>query len=110
VGLLLLEFELLDGHGALGFLVSSWRLWESQESLVYTVRDPPFRRWRTDTLSGDLSLGDVRGSNTLRVLVSALTWITEKRQLLDTTGKNSVVSCAFLSTFLHLLLSPNFRT
>jgi hypothetical protein len=57
--------RLLDGLGALGFLVSSWRLWEPQESLVYTVRDPPFRRWRMGTLSEHLSLGDLRGSNTL---------------------------------------------
>jgi hypothetical protein len=58
-------WRLLDGLGALGFLVSSWRVWERQESLVYTVRDPPFRRWRTGTLSEHLSLGDLRGSNTL---------------------------------------------
>jgi hypothetical protein len=36
-----------------------------KKSLVYTVRDPPFRRWRTGTLSEHLSLGDSRGSNTL---------------------------------------------
>jgi hypothetical protein len=34
-------------------------------SLVYMVRDPPFRRWRTGTLSEHLCLCDSRGSNTL---------------------------------------------
>jgi hypothetical protein len=44
------------------------------------------------------------------LLVSAPTWIRGKRQLLDTTEKNSVVSCVSLSTFLHLISAPNFRT
>jgi hypothetical protein len=59
------DWRLLHGLGALGFLVSSWRLWELQESLVYTVHGPLFRRWRTGTLSEHLSLGDLRESNTL---------------------------------------------
>jgi hypothetical protein len=39
--------------------------------------------------------------------VSAPTWIREKRQLLDNTGKNSVVSCASLY-FLAFNLSTYF--
>jgi hypothetical protein len=38
-------------------------------------------------------------------------WIRETRQLLDSTGKNSVVSCASLSLSLSLsFLAFNFST
>jgi hypothetical protein len=57
-------------------------------SLVYTVRDPPFRRWRTGTLSEHLCLCDWRGSDTL-----------------GTTGKNPVASRPS-----YLLLALTFST
>jgi hypothetical protein len=76
---------------------------------VYTVRDPPFRRWRTGTLSEHMSLSDLRGAI---LLVRAPTWIRGKRQLLDTTGKIrlslvplSLLSCIY---FQHLISALKF--
>jgi hypothetical protein len=53
-------WRLLDGLGV-------WRVLGDLLEIVgaYTVRDPPFRRWRMGTLSENLCLCDSRGSNTL---------------------------------------------
>ena len=60
---------------------------------LYTVWSSPFRRWRRSILSDHLLFGEARE---LYPCVGAPTWIRGERQLLDTTGKNPVVSCPLL--------------
>ena len=62
---------------------------------LYTVWSLPFRRWRRSILSDHLLFGEARERYPC---VGAPTWIMGEHQLLDTTGKNVVVSC-----LLHLL-------
>jgi len=66
---------------------------------LYTVWGSPFRRWRKSILSDHLLLGEVRERYPC---VGGPTWIRGEHQLLDTTGKNPVVSCP-----LHLLHNNN---
>jgi hypothetical protein len=89
-----------------GSLVSSWRLWEPQESLVYTVRDPPFRRWRTGTLSEHLSLGDLRGSNTLiRGLGGSVNFSIPREKIRSSLVPLSLLYCIH---FHHLISALKF--
>jgi hypothetical protein len=43
-------------------LACAWREVLILRQQMYTIRDPPFRRWETAILSEHLSLGDLRGA------------------------------------------------
>ena len=70
--------------------MSSWSLWEPQDKKFVHGVNLVVPRWRKSILSDHLLLG---GAREQYPCVGAPTWIRGERQLLDTTGKNPVVSC-----------------